>query len=82
MYEVILKQLVTILYRFAGFPSVSGSLSAFPDAGKAGSYAVDSLTWAADQGLLTGKDDGTLDPTDTATRAEVATLLMRYCTGE
>lgn len=82
MYEVVLVQLVTILYRFAGSPSVSGSLSAFPEADKAGSYAVEALTWAVDLGLLSGKGDGMLDPTGAATRAEVATMLMRYCMGK
>ncbi|MCI7474412.1 MAG: S-layer homology domain-containing protein [Clostridiales bacterium] len=37
------------------------------------------MTWAVGAELITGKDGGKLDPTGTATRAEVATILMRFC---
>lgn len=39
---------------------------------------ADALCWAVGEGLLTGKDGGRLDPAGTATRAEVAVILMRF----
>lgn len=74
---------VTMLQRFAALSgvdtsSVADGISAFPDGEKAPTWSVDALNWALEQGLLTGRDDGTLDPTGTATRAELAAILTRY----
>ena len=46
---------------------------------QAGSYAADALSWAMAKGIISGKGDGRLDPLSLATRAEVATILARYC---
>ncbi len=84
------EQMAAILCRYAkasGYDvSQAGSsvdLSAaspvFKDGAAVSSYAADSVKWAVGSGLLSGKGDGVLDPQGTATRAEVAQILMRFC---
>lgn len=79
------EQLAAILYRYAQFKGYTlvppASLSAFPDADMVSSYAVDAMGWAVAQGLITGTNRGTLDPTGGATRAQAASILMRFCQG-
>ena len=57
-------------------------LSAFPDAKQVDTWAQSSLSWAVDKGIITGWKDSSnkawLKPTNTATRAEAATILLRY----
>jgi len=72
------EQLAVMLWRYAGSPTSSGSLDSFSDSWKTGSWAVDALEWAVEQGIVTGKGGGILDPQEQAARAEVATMLMRY----
>jgi len=50
----------------------------FPDFPAVSEWAVPALQWAAGAGVMTGKDGGRLDPAGQATRAEAATMLMRY----
>ena len=71
------EQIATILYRYAGFPSVSSDLSAFPDADHVSPYAEAAMKWAVSKGIINGKD-GMLAPADFATRAQIATILFRY----
>ena len=73
------EQLATMLYRYAGSPVVSGNLDRFADTGKVACYAVDAMRWAVENGLISGMGDGTLNPQGNATRAQIATILMRYC---
>ena len=79
------EQLATILYRYAesmGYDvSASADLSGFPDADQIQSYATEALSWAVAEGLLQGFEDDTLQPQSTATRAQIATILMRFCEG-
>lgn len=72
------EQLATILYRYVGTPATAGSLQSFPDAAKVSSYAKDAMVWAVSKGLITG-DNGKLAPQNNATRAQVATIMMRFC---
>jgi hypothetical protein len=72
------EQLVTMLYRYFGGSTVSGAISRFPDAGQVSSYAVDAMNWAVGAGIITGTSAGTLSPTTTASRAEVATMFQRF----
>jgi uncharacterized repeat protein (TIGR02543 family) len=78
------EQVATILHRYLGKPEGSGKLEEFPDVADVSSYAVDPLAWAVGEGLITGskQPDGTvlLDPTGNATRAQIATILMRHLT--
>lgn len=72
------EQLVTMLYRYAGSPAASGSLSDFADASTVSSYAVNAMQWAVENGIVNGSN-GKLNPKNNATRAEVAAILMRFC---
>lgn len=80
--DITREQLVTILYRYAQYvgadTSASGSLSAFTDANSTAKYARPAMQWAVAVGLLEGDDEGFLLPRGTATRAQSATLLMRF----
>ena len=71
------EQLVTMFYRLAGEPSVSGSITA-PDADSVSSWAKDAMIWAMDIGLIEGDENGAVTPTATATRAQAAAIIMRY----
>ena len=77
------EQLATILYRYAEYKeydvSAKGDLTTFADGSTVSTWAADGMTWAAGAQLITGKDGGKLDPSGSATRAEVATILMRFC---
>ncbi len=80
------EQLATILYRYAEYKeydvSDKGDLTTFADGANTSSWAAEAMEWAIGSGLLTGKDGGKLDPTGTATRAEIATILMRFAESE
>ena len=56
--------------------TVSGDLTAFTDGAEASGWAAEALAWAVERGILSGKGNGVLDPTGTATRAETAQMLM------
>jgi len=76
------EQIAAILYRYAGAEAVEeDSLKDFVDADKVNAYAVDAMNWAVSVGLINGMDDATLAPQGNATRAQIATILMRYCEG-
>ena len=80
--NVTREQMATFLYRFAEYESldpieVTGDLSAFPDADEVSEFATEAMTWAVGQTIIAGVD-GNLAPDGTATRAQVATVLMRY----
>lgn len=72
------EQLAVMLWRYAGQPAAPNLLLTFTDADKASGYAQDAIRWAVEQGIITGKGGGILDPKGKASRAEVATMLMRY----
>ena len=57
----------------------TGTLAGYADAGKVSGYAMEAMSWAVNTGLVRGVDDTHLAPTNNATRAEVATILMRFC---
>ena len=71
------EQLVTMLWRYAGSPAAEGDLTAYPDGASVSSWAADAVTWAVESGLLTGSDTGALNPQGNASRAELATLMVR-----
>ena len=72
------EQLATMLWRYAGEPASSYSLSAYTDAGSVSGYAATAMAWAVEQGIITGVTDATLEPQGTATRAQCAAILMRF----
>lgn len=70
-------QLITILWRYAGSPKATGDLSAFSDADSVANYAKEAMTWAVEAGIV-GGNGGKLLPSGSATRAQVAAIMMRY----
>ena len=72
------EQLAAMLYRYAGEPAVSGSLSAYTDADSVSEWATDAMLWATQNGIITGTTATTLAPQSTATRAQCAAMLMRF----
>ena len=82
------QQLVTFLYRYTvkyapEFTGNAAPISAFPDAGSVANWAYAAMSWAVGNGLIVGNahDNGPdyLDPNGSATRAQTATIIMRYC---
>ena len=74
------EQIATILWRYEGKPEATADLEAFKDADMISEYAVEAMTWAVSEGIFNG-DEGNLKPTDDATRAEFACIIMRYLSG-
>ena len=83
--DITREQLATILFRYAeakGYDvSARADLSAYPGADQIQSYAAESVAWAVAEGLIQGFEDNTLRPAGNATRAQIATILMRFCEG-
>ena len=76
--SVTREQIAVMLYRYAGSPDVNGSLDGYSDADAVSNWAIPAMEWAAKNGLIAGMGDGTLSPQGEATRAQVATILMRF----
>lgn len=76
------EQIATIIYRYATAvgkdTSAKADISGFADYTSVSEYAADAFAWANSAGIVTGREGNRLDPQGTATRAEVATMLMRY----
>ena len=77
------EQMATFLYRFADFETeepieITGDLSGYTDADLVADYAVDAMTWAVGEGVISGIGNNTLAPDNTASRAQMATVLTRY----
>ena len=75
--NVTREQLAAMLYRYAGSPTVSGTLS-FTDTHEANLYAQDALLWAVQNGILNGYGDGRVGPKANAERAQVAAMMARF----
>ena len=77
------QQLVTILYRYAvmmGYKTTGAAdLTQFPDHASVAAYAKDAMSWSVANGIVGGTTAGTLNPTGTATRAQFAVILSRFC---
>ncbi len=77
------EQLATMLYRYAIYKrsnisaAENTSLTVYEDAGNVSSYALSAIKWAVGENIINGKTQATLNPQDSATRAETAALLMR-----
>ena len=71
------EQLATILWRYAGSPAVGGGAS-FADESAIASWAASAVDWAQESGYISGVGGNRFDPDGTATRAQVAVILMRY----
>ncbi|MGM9524109.1 MAG: leucine-rich repeat protein [Faecousia sp.] len=79
--KITREQMATILYRYAEKKGIDTSkraeLGAFPDAKQVSAYAKDTMQWAVAEKIINGSD-GKLLPQGDATRAQVATILMRF----
>ena len=78
-----MEQIVTILYRFAKFRGLdvgdtTDLAKKFTDAARVSDYAKEALSWTVAVGIINGMPDNTIAPQNSATRAEVATIIMRY----
>ncbi|MDR0889414.1 MAG: 5'-nucleotidase C-terminal domain-containing protein [Oscillospiraceae bacterium] len=83
--EITRQQMAAIFYRYAQYKGYdtekSGSLSAFADDSQVSAYAVSAMQWATAEGLILGVSEGNqqyLLPSDSATRAQLATVFMRF----
>ena len=71
------EQLALMLWSYAGKPDARQSLTGYPDMGSVSNWAKQAMAWAVENGLISGVD-GALAPQGEATRAQVATILMRF----
>ena len=73
------EQIAVVFWRLQGEPQSDNDLSTFPDGAKVSDWATEAVEWANEKGLLKGYDTtGELNPTGGLTRAECATVTMRY----
>ena len=77
------EEMAAILHRYAAYKaydvSATATLDSFRDGGKTSSWAVGDMKWAVGAGMIYGRENNTLAPGGTATRAEVAQIMMRFC---
>ena len=80
--EITREQMAAIMYRYAKYKgnevSAADEELLFDDAKSISEYAREAISWAVKNGIFTGKTEKTINPTDTATRAEAASVLMRF----
>ena len=82
--DVTREQIVTILYRYAQYKGIDTSegemkpLSDFDDTRYISDWAVSAFRWAVDAGIINGVGNRKISPKTDASRAQVATMLMRY----
>ena len=71
-----------MLYNYAAYKdydlTAQGDLAAFPDGDSVQEWALPAMAWANGNSLINGHDDGTLEPAGTTTRAQAASILMRF----
>ena len=75
--------MAVMMYRYAQYKEYdmdkTAKLDGFKDADKVNDFAKKAMEWAVGNGIISGKDNGTvLDPQGNATRAECATIIMRF----
>ena len=77
------EQMAAILYRYARYKgydlSAQADLDGYSDAAQVSAYAADAMEWAVGSGLITGTSGTTLSPAGSATRAQAAVILARFC---
>ncbi len=78
------QEMAAMLMRYASYKGMDtesdADLSAYTDSGEIGAWALDAMRWANENGLITGRSGSILAPKDTATRAEMAKILMCFMT--
>ncbi len=79
------EQLVAIMYRYSNYKKYDTSVGEdtnildYDDAIEISSYAIPAIQWACGESIVTGTSQTTIEPKGDATRAQVATIIMRYC---
>ena len=77
------EQMATMLYRYMQYKgydvSTAADISSYADFDSISEYAVSAIQYAVGSGLIKGRSANTLNPADTATRAEIATIMQRFC---
>lgn len=77
------EQMASIFYRYARYKgydvTVRTQLDRYSDAGQVADYAADAMSWAVGSGIITGTSGTTLSPAGSATRAQAAVILARFC---
>ena len=80
--EITREELAQMLYNYAKYRgydlTADGDLSRFPDGGRIHDWAVTAMQWANGSGLINGHEDGTIDGSGTAIRAQAASILMGF----
>ena len=77
-YSISREQFVTMLYRYAGTPKVTGTVTEFKDSSAISDYSKEAMIWAYENGIISGMGDGTINPQGKATRAQVAVIMMNF----
>ena len=72
------EQMAAMLWRYAGKPQAESSLADFTDGSETSQWAESAMVWAVEQGLIEGMGNAQLNPQGQATRAQAATILMRF----
>ena len=72
------EELVTMLHRYADTPEISGELS-FTDSDSVSDWAQAAVLWASQSKIVNGYETGAFGPSDTASRAEMAAVIQRFC---
>ena len=79
------EQFAAILYRYnkmkedSPISNLQSSISQYTDADEISDWAKEAMDWCVTAGIITGVTDTTLVPKGKSTRAQAATMLMRYC---
>ena len=80
--SVTRQEFAQMLYNYAKYKdydlSAQGDFSTFPDSGNIAGWAETAMSWANGEGLINGHENGLIDPTGTATRAQAASILTRF----
>ena len=80
--EITREQMVAMLYNYAKYKgydvTASADLSAFADTASVSAWAQPAMQWAVAEGYISGMGDSQLAPQGTATRAEIASVIMRF----
>ena len=72
------EQAMAILYRYAGRPAVTETLNSFKDKSAIYDYALPAMGWAVENNIISGVADGEIAPKMSATRAQLATIMVRF----
>ena len=78
--EITREQIATMLYRYSGNAGIAAQTTVldFPDAMEISPFAREAMIWAVSNNIMSGRENGTLAPTDNASRADAAVMVDRY----